>query len=227
MFGLEKGWRVIGAGVTIVFALVLACGQPEGDASGEPVTLQLFNGRDLDGWVPVLEEENTDPMKTWSVQDATLKCTGEPNGYIRTDRSFSDYFLVVEWRWPENPGNSGVLLHLQKGDKIWPYCIEAQLKAENAGDFYFMEGSKGTVEQARVNPERSINTKKLQAAENPPGEWNKYEITSIDGTLVLVVNGKLVNYAVDSEPRQGHIALQSEGAPIEFRTVELTPIRLN
>ena len=39
------------------------------------------------------------------------------------------------------------------------------------------------------------------------------------------VNGELVNYGRNAVPSEGFICLQSEGVPIEFRRVELTPIQ--
>jgi len=186
--------------------------------------IKLFNGKDLDGWVPYLVEKGADPAATWSVKEGILRCTGKPNGYIKTAKSYKNYYLTVEWRWPEKPGNSGVLMHIQGDDKTWPLCIEAQLMAGSAGDFWFMDGATGNTDKARVNAQRSNNTRKLTAAENQPGEWNRYQIVSLNGTLTVLINGQLVNWTTDHKPSEGLIALQSEGAPIEFRTVELTPI---
>jgi hypothetical protein len=192
--------------------------------AAEDLTVPLFNGKDLSGWTFYLEDPAARPEATWSVVDGILRCSGKPNGYIKTRQAFRNYRLVVEWRWPEATGNSGVLLHINGPDKIWPYCIEAQLYSGHAGDFWFMAGSKGRTEPGRVNPESDMNTRKMVAAENPPGEWNRYEILSLEGTIVLEINGRLVNWALDAQPKEGFIGFQSEGAPIEFRQIELTPI---
>ncbi len=65
---------------------------------------------------------------------------------------------------------------------------------------------------------------KREAAENPVGEWNRYEIT-LDGTkLSAAVNGRLVNEATVADVLAGPVGLQSEGGEIHFRKVELTPI---
>jgi hypothetical protein len=184
----------------------------------------LFDGKSLAGWKLVLEDPKADPARTWSVSDGVIHCTGTPAGYLRTEKSFRDYLLVVEWRWPAQAGNSGVLLHMQRDDKVWPYSVEAQLHSGNAGDFWLIDGATAKVDDSRRNPGARINVKHLQPAEKPLGEWNRYEITCIDSRVVLVVNGELVNVARDAVPNEGFICLQSEGAPIEFRKVELTPI---
>jgi len=195
--------------------------EPAAEGAGK---IALFDGRSLAGWKQFLPDPKADPAKTWSVKDGVIHCTGTPAGYLRTEKSFRNYFLVVEWRWPANAGNSGVLLHTQREDKLWPYSVEAQLHSGSAGDFWLIDGATANVDDSRRNPAASINVKHLQRAEKPLGEWNRYEITCLDGNVVLVVNGELVNCGRDATPDEGAICLQSEGAPIEFRKVELTPI---
>jgi hypothetical protein len=60
--------------------------------------------------------------------------------------------------------------------------------------------------------------------EKPLGEWNHYHIVLDGGGLTLEVNGVLQNHASWCEEVPGKIALQSEGAVIEFKKVTLTPI---
>jgi hypothetical protein len=48
---------------------------------------------------------------------------------MRTEKSYSDYKLHVEWRWPGEATNSGVFVHGQEPDAIWLKCIECQLMA--------------------------------------------------------------------------------------------------
>ncbi len=65
----------------------------------------LFNGKDLTGWIDV----NTSP-ETWSVKDGLLVCTGKPIGVMRSDRQYENFILEIEWRHMEPGGNSGVFL---------------------------------------------------------------------------------------------------------------------
>ena len=65
---------------------------------------------------------------------------------------------------------------------------------------------------------------KIEAAENPPGEWNRYDITLDGGNLTVLVNGEKVNEATDCEVLSGPVGVQSEGGEIHFRKIELTPI---
>ncbi len=63
-----------------------------------------------------------------------------------------------------------------------------------------------------------------QDLENPAGEWNRSEVICDGGTIKNILNGKAVNYGTNSSHTFGKIQLQSEGAEILFRRVELLPL---
>lgn len=188
----------------------------------------LFDGSSLKGWqavVPDLAKENKDQMSVWSVKDGVLACSGSPAGYIRTQQKYTNYVLKLEWRWADansrNP-NSGVLLRVQEPDKVWPKSIEAQLASGHAGDFWNIDSFEMTTPTERV---KGRNTRHTHANERPIGEWNEYEILVNMGGVTLMVNGDEVNKAVRCAETPGYIALQSEGAPIEFRNVRIVELK--
>jgi hypothetical protein len=63
-----------------------------------------------------------------------------------------------------------------------------------------------------------------QDVENPVGEWNRSEVICDGDTIKNILNGKVVNYGTNSSHTFGKIQLQSEGAEILFRRVELLPL---
>ncbi|MDQ6704356.1 MAG: neutral/alkaline non-lysosomal ceramidase N-terminal domain-containing protein, partial [Acidobacteriota bacterium] len=63
-----------------------------------------------------------------------------------------------------------------------------------------------------------------QDVENPVGEWNRSEVICDGDTIRNILNGKVVNYGTNSSHTFGKIQLQSEGAEIWFRRVELLPL---
>jgi hypothetical protein len=191
----------------------------------EPI--RLFNGEDLSGWTAVLADENAKAEEVWTVKDGVLSCSGKPNGYIRTDRDFKDYTLTLQWRFPEGSGggNSGVLVHTSEPGAIgiWPKSIEVQLFSGNAGDFWVI----GTDLDVENEEERKMGRRHLNHtddSEKPIGEWNEMEIVCKGDTISVKVNGDLVNEATNCTATEGAISLQSEGVPIEFRDVVLTPL---
>ena len=60
--------------------------------------------------------------------------------------------------------------------------------------------------------------------EKPAGEWNRMEIVAFGDKVDIFVNGRLVNQAFDVRPSKGRIQIQSEGAEMYVRKVELTPL---
>lgn len=184
-------------------------------------SVALFNGTGLEGWFPFLGDADADPAKTWSVRDGVLRCTGTPAGYLRTTTPFRNYVLRVEWRWPGRPGNNGVLVHVQKKDEVWPKSIECQLQHENAGDFWVIGGAEFAEHRGRWL--RRV-PKSGASAEKPLGDWNVYRIECREDTITVSVNGVSLNKATACSLREGYIALQSEGAPIEYRNITLTPL---
>ncbi len=183
---------------------------------------QAFNGRNFDGWkIHLAESDAPVAEQTFTVQDGFIQASGRPNGYIRTANAFENYRLVVEWRWLGEPGNSGILLHMLPDDKIWPRCIESQLRAGNAGDVILMDGA--TVRE-QPDPATRRLPKVQESSESPVGEWNRAEIICAGDTIIIFVNGVEQNRVSGASVRSGHIGLQSEGAPIQFRNIAITPL---
>ncbi|MBN1908587.1 MAG: DUF1080 domain-containing protein [Pirellulales bacterium] len=184
----------------------------------------LFNGKDLSGWTYHLNDKKAKMADVWSVRDGVIHCKGKPTGYIRTTKKYTSFVLKLQWRWPKDakPGNSGVLLRVVGEDKVWPKSVEAQLKDQWAGDIWNIDEFPMKVDPTRTE---GRNTKRMHPSnEKPQGEWNEYEITLEKGKLTLKVNGLVQNTATDIQVVPGYIALQSEGAPIEFRNVRLAPL---
>jgi hypothetical protein len=207
------------AGVFAVLSFPAAANEPQ---------VRLFNGRDLTGWTAVSDQKDADPARTWSVAGGVLKCSGKPVGYLRTDREFADYVLTLEWRWPVGTegGNNGVLVHASKPRAlgIWPKSIEVQLHAGNAGDLWVIGTELDVPDKARRKEGRR-HKNLTDNSEKPIGEWNRMEITCKGDTLRVKVNADLVNEATHCTVARGAIGLQSEGVPIEFRNIMLTPLK--
>jgi hypothetical protein len=191
--------------------------------AAEPVA--LFNGKNLEGWTFDIIDPEVKPDAIWSVSDGLLVCKGRPPGVMRTEKEFSNYELTVEWRWApgKKPGNSGILVHASKPRErfVWPKSLEVQLACDNAGDFW-MIGEKVTVADSTQIDRRWL---KLRASsEKPPGEWNTAKVRCKGDTITVWVNGTLMNEGTGLTATKGAICLQSEGAEIHFRKVELTPL---
>ena len=188
--------------------------------AAEPI--QLFNGKDLTGWEFASSDPNDKIENVWSVKDGVIHCVGHPSGYIRTKDDYTNFKLKVQWRTIK-AGNSGVLIRMQcPPDKVWPRGIECQLNTNDAGDIWNIDKFPFTTDPTRVHERQTV--KLHDSSEKPLGEWNQYEITADGGDLELKVNDVIQNTATDCAVLPGKIILQSEGAEIEFKNIELTPL---
>jgi len=210
----------------IILSALMGCQGMAGPT--EPIErIMLFNGKDMTGWKLFTPDKDADVNKIWSVRDGVIRCEGKPNGYMRTKAAYKNYKMHLEWRWPDEPSNSGVLLHSSGEDKVWPRCIECQLKGGNAGDFVLINGTGITVDgrnRQDVNKQFVVIAKKQQSSERPAGKWNRYDIFCDEDVIRCYVNGVLQNAGTMATDTSGWICLQSEGGPIEFRNIYIEPL---
>jgi hypothetical protein len=185
--------------------------------------IDLFNGRDLSGWTVILRGDAA-PADTFAVRDGMMHCVGKPFGYIRTDGSYRDYKLTVEWRYvkvEKGADNSGVFVHLQPPDRVWPQTVENQGQYNQQGALIFLGGA---TYKGKAGPAKGMIKMQGQPNEKPPGEWNTYEVECRGDTVRNFVNGTLLNMAEGCNPAAGAIALQSEGGEWELRKAYLEPL---
>ncbi|HJQ20033.1 MAG TPA: DUF1080 domain-containing protein [Gemmatimonadaceae bacterium] len=199
----------------------------------------LFDGRDLAGWhadVPAADTNKSLPP-SFIVRKGLLVSMGDPRGHLITDSSFRDYRLEVEYRFPGAPGNAGVLVHASTPRALYgmfPKSIEVQMESGNAGDFWCiveditvpnMEARRGPRAEWGITEGKGRRIVNLtDNSEKPVGEWNRMVIETLGRSIRVWVNGDLVNDGTNATADHGQIALQAEGAEVEFRKLLLTPI---
>src|SRR5690606_27319243 len=104
-------------------------------------TISLFNGTDLEGWhvdVPALDN-NPEGEVRFIVRENPLVSLGTPQGHLITDATYENFRLEVEYRFPGEPGNCGVLVFASTPRSLYdmfPKSIEVQMMHTNAGDFW-------------------------------------------------------------------------------------------
>lgn len=202
-------------------------------------SIDLFNGKDLTGWHIDVPEMDRNPNATtpFIVRNRQLVSLGEPQGHLITDANYSDFRLNVEYRFPGKPGNCGVLVFASTPRSLYdmfPKSIEVQMMHGNAGDFWCivedistdnMEERRGPKENWGVTEGKLRRIKNLtDRSENPLGEWNYMTIECLNNEVKVWLNGDLVNHGYNATANNGQIALQAEGAEVEFRKVVLAPI---
>jgi len=201
-------------------------------AADVPQFRDLFNGKDLTGWVNV----NT-AKDTWSVRDGMLICSGHPIGVMRSDRQYENFVLHIEWRHMEAGGNSGVFVWsegqpapggpLPKGVEVQMLELEwPNLNRDAQGNprpLAYVHGELFGANGVEVTPDNPRGTRSM-SIENRckgKGEWNTYDVVCVDGVIKLAVNGKFVNGISRSSVKKGYLCLESEGAEIHFRNIKI------
>jgi hypothetical protein len=193
---------------------------------------ELFNGKDLSGWVNV----NTAP-ETWKVRDGLLVCSGHPIGVMRSEKQYENFILHIEWMHLEPGGNSGVFVwsdgapapgkNLPRGCEVqmleleWPNLNRNQDGTPRPlayvhGELFGANGLKVVPDNPRG--ERSMSVENRCKGR---GEWNTYDVVCVDGTIKLAVNGKFVNGVSKATVKKGYLCLESEGAEIHFRNIHI------
>jgi hypothetical protein len=217
-----------------ILAVALAVALLPGLLRAEEKSMALFDGKSLAGWDYHLVDASAKMDDVWSVQDGILVCKGEPFGYLNTKGKFTNFRLMLQWRWAPGtkPGNSGVLLRATGEPKEFMLrCVEAQLKSGSAGDIWGFLGYPCTGDPARLRHVKDheilgdfVGVAVMKNVENEPGQWNTYELTLKGGKLTVSINGEKVNEATGCEVVPGTIALQSEGGEIHFRNIKLVSL---
>ncbi len=205
-------------------------------------SIQLFNGKNLGGWYADVPEadDNPDVKPSFVVRDGKLVSMGVPRGHLISEKSFQDYRLEVQYRFPGKPGNCGVLVHTDgKRPRVlydmFPASLEVQMQHQAAGDFWCIHENITVpyMEKRRKGPSDNWGGKKGQSrhivnltddSEKPLGEWNTMVVECLGDKIRVWVNGDFVNDGYDCTAKAGQISLQAEGAEVEFRKVELKSI---
>ncbi len=174
---------------------------------GRPV--ELFNGKDLAGWLPLASGKELG----WSVKDGLLVSTGGATNIV-SEKKFWNYKLHVEYRVGEH-SNSGI-------------GLRARYEVQILEDYGRPAGthSNGAL-YSRIPPSEN--------ASKPAGQWQTYDIRLVGREVTIVLNGKklidrgiiegLTAIATDpDEGEPGGIILQGDHGPVDFRKVTITPL---
>jgi hypothetical protein len=170
---------------------------------------------------------DADPMQTWSVTNSVIHCNGSAIGYLRTKQSYSNCVVTVEWRFLKvtpKANNTGVLVHMQLPDAVWPMCIQNQGKSGRQGDLFVMAGAECKEHLALGKDANTPVPLRGVSNENPVGEWDTNVTVCAGNDVKAIINNKLLNEITECTVSSGFVGIQSEGADFEIRKIYLEPI---
>jgi hypothetical protein len=227
---------------TLLLMLLVRLAVPAEEVITPDRIIPLFNGRDLSGWQADVPSRDTDPKapESFVVREGRLVSLGKPEGHLLTRQAYGNYRLEAEYRFPGKGGNCGILVHasrLRALYKMFPQSIEVQMNSGDAGDFWCIQENIEVPDLEMRRPRkpgekwggaegdarRILNL--TGGSETPLGQWNTMAIEARDRTIKVWVNGVLVNDAFNATADAGRIAIQAEGTEVEFRRVEIGPLK--
>ena len=214
--------------------------------------INLFNGKNMDGWLArggapehewdaagsvALDADDTKLLATTAGEGIFYNGTTGRTADIYTEAAHGDCELHVEFMVPEG-SNSGVYLMGRYEIQILDSWGETELRYGTCGGVYcrWIDDQPVDGVPPRVN------------ASKPPGEWQTYDITFLapkfdaDGnktanaTFVKIVwNGQVVHEdaevvgctrgaMLEAEAATGPLMLQGDHGPVAFRNVVLKPL---
>lgn len=212
----------------------IAWAREHADKAAPDLWLNLFDGKDLNGWSPV----NVGPTTfTVGADGATpvIRCSGHPTGLLRTDRTFRDFVFEMDFSHRTPKGNAGLFvwsdaicakgvpfsrsIEVQVMDGVESRLPDGRLRYTSQGDVFSIHGA--TMTPDRPHPEGWARCLPSEDRMKPSPEWNHYRVICVGGTLKLEINGKEVSGATDCKPREGFICLESEGSEVWFKNLRI------
>jgi type 1 glutamine amidotransferase len=187
-----------------------AANRSKADCRPETGYTALYNGSTT-GWSQAGPGSMTN-------SDATLTTVGGMGLFWHSAKQFTSYSLKADWKLTGD-SNSGIFIGFPPSTDPWSAVnngYEIQIDATDAADR--TTGAVYTFKSADIAAR--------DAALNPAGEWNTYELLVEGERLQIFLNGRKINDFTNTDPVRslaGHIGIQNHGAgdTASFRNIRI------
>jgi hypothetical protein len=186
-----------------------------------PEEVELFNGRDLDGWSFHPSAKGVGPDDAVRIRDGTLALRGvdqpgKPRRLqyrITTTRKYADFVVTLEYRLPVGGARTAaggcLLLRVQNPDDLAQANVRVKLGSPSAAGQVLLPGNDSDAAAA------------VPAAVKPDGEWNTLEVRCAGPVVTAVLNGRKTGEVGRAGEAGGAIGLTTQGSDIEFRALRV------
>lgn len=172
---------------------------------------------ELSRWTVV---DAADGTFTWD--DGVLRVTG-PEGWLRSDRQYGDFDLIVEFRFLTDDADSGVFFRAVGATAFvrgWPN--EAyQLQMLNPVSPSRFPPLGGLFRHGMPDAPTRFDDALARTVTRPAGEWQTLEISVAGERVRAGINGTAVLEAEGIGNGRGYLGLQGETPSLEFRSVRV------
>lgn len=164
--------------------------------------MTLFDGETLIGWRATSEAN-------WKVKDGAITVSEGQPGLLVSVAIYNDYTLKADFRAKPNT-NSGVFLRTQeKPSSPASDCYEVNIVGDGANAF----------------PTGSLVERAKSTGKGPDDAWHTLTVRAQAGRVRVSIDDEEVLDYTDPKPiRGGHIGLQFNAGPVEFKNLKIKTI---
>jgi hypothetical protein len=217
-------------------ALIGLAAARDAAAESQPGHEVLFDGTGLDAF-----DTSGSAPQHWRIEGGVLRYDGK-GMHLWTKKAYSDFVFKVDWRLPGPGPRRAVDVILPGGDVARDESGKAkQVEIQYGGDsgIYLRGNEKSQVniwnwpigsgevwgyrtDRSMPDDVRAGVTPRVRA-DRPLGEWNSFTILMKGDRLTVDLNGVnvIANARLPGVPREGKIALQHHGDPVDFREIHI------
>ncbi|MCF6476076.1 DUF1080 domain-containing protein [Nonomuraea sp. MG754425] len=188
-----------------------AAGVAQADCRPETGYTPLYNGS-TSGWSQAGPGGFTNA-------DATLTSQGGMGLLWYNAQELGSYSLKLDWKLTGD-SNSGVFVG-------FPASADPQSAVDNGYEVQIDASDSPDRTTGSVYGFKAADQAARDAALNPPGAWNTYELLVEGERLRVYLNGRQINDFTNTDPRrslrQGHVGIQNHGASdqVAFRDIRV------
>lgn len=178
-------------------------GQEVDQAEQQEGFVSMFNGQDFSGWQFGGGYGLPDPLpENWSVADGVIRLSGGGRPNLGSQWDYEDFDMRFQWRALREKHNSG--FYIRSNRKVG----NNQINLAKGGEGRFFGG-------------KMDGGKPVPELQKPAMEWNDWRVVCSGGDVTFYCNGTEAWQGTNFASTRGHIGLQAEGAPLEFRNLRI------
>lgn len=214
--------------LSLVFTILVSCGTHK--SSMENGFVELFNGKNLDGWIGNKE--------SYKAEDGMI--TIDPNGggsggNLLTEKEYSDFVFRFEFQLTPG-GNNGLGIHAPLGGDVAYEGKELQILDNTAEKYAELQPYQYHGSVYGIIPAK-------RGYLNPIGEWNQQEVIVQGSKIKVVLNGTTIvdgdfieaskNGTMDKKDHPGlqrttgHIGFLGHGDVVRFKNIQIKDLSSN
>jgi len=202
--------------------------------------VDLFNGKDLSGWViegPTEFDNKGNKEPIWVAENGMITCrvnNRKSYGFLRYDKKqFADFVFSLEYRLSEkelpkqSPCNSGI------GIRTGVYDPKKSDSPPSRAGYEIQlldDAMKNTDKHSTGSLYRYIAPS--VKAVKPAPEWNQIEIQCKGPLIMITLNGeKIIDIdqttveEIKNKPLKGYVCVQNHGGKVDFRNLRVKELK--